>query len=49
MSFLLGPPVLGFVAEHLGIRWAFGLGLPLIMLSLAAAPILRGERHRAAL
>ncbi len=30
--FLLGPPLLGFVAQHWGIRWAFGLGLPLVVL-----------------
>lgn len=35
--FLLGPPLLGFIAEHWGIRWAFGLGLPLVVLSLALA------------
>lgn len=35
--FLLGPPLLGFVAEHWGIRWAFGLGLPLVALSLAVS------------
>jgi MFS family permease len=40
-SFLLGPPLLGFVAQHLGIRWAFGVGLPLVALSLATSPILR--------
>ncbi|HVO05692.1 MAG TPA: MFS transporter [Burkholderiaceae bacterium] len=40
-SFLLGPPLLGFVAQHMGIRWAFGVGLPLVALSLAALPILR--------
>jgi len=40
-SFLLGPPLLGFVAQHMGIRWAFGVGLPLVVLSLAALPILR--------
>jgi MFS family permease len=33
MIFLLAPPILGFVAEHFGIRAAFGLGLPLILLS----------------
>jgi len=41
VSFLLAPPLLGFVAEHLGIRWTFGLGLPLVVLSLAVSPILR--------
>lgn len=35
--FLVGPPLLGFVAEHWGIRWAYGLGLPLVALSLAAS------------
>lgn len=35
MAFLIGPPLLGFVAEHIGLRWAFGAGLPLIVLSLA--------------
>jgi MFS family permease len=37
VAFLLGPPLLGFVAEHAGIRWAFGIGLPLVALSLAVA------------
>lgn len=32
--FLLAPPVLGQVAEHLGIRWAFGVCLPLVALGL---------------
>lgn len=31
--FLLGPPLLGFVAEHAGLRWTFGLGLPLVAVS----------------
>ena len=42
VSFLLAPPLLGFVAEHLGIRWAFGLGLPLLVLSLDVSSALRG-------
>ncbi len=37
MVFLLAPPLLGFVAEHYGIRTAFGIGLPLIVLSLMTA------------
>ncbi|MGV8986956.1 MAG: MFS transporter [Cypionkella sp.] len=37
MMFLLGPPLLGFVAAHLGIRMAFGISLPLIFISLATA------------
>jgi MFS family permease len=37
VAFLLGPPLLGYVAEHFGIRWAFGIGLPLVVLGLFAA------------
>lgn len=37
VSFLLAPPLLGFVAEYWGIRTSFGLGLPLVLLSLAAS------------
>ena len=47
VSFLLGPPLLGFVAEHLGIRWSFGVGLPLVLLSLAVSSILRAAPHPA--
>lgn len=32
--FLLGPPRLGYIAEHFGIRWSFGISIPLIILSL---------------
>jgi MFS family permease len=35
VSFLLAPPLLGFVAEHWGIRWTFALGLPLLLVSAA--------------
>ena len=31
--FLVAPPLLGFVAEHIGIRWSFGIGLPFVVLS----------------
>jgi MFS family permease len=47
--FLLAPPILGFVAEHFGIRVSFGLGLPLVILTLlfthhlAAGGIARGK------
>lgn len=37
VAFLLGPPLLGFVAQHWGIRWTFGLGLPLVALSFVMA------------
>ncbi len=39
-AFLLGPPLLGFVAEHYGIQWTFGVGLPLVILGLATAHVL---------
>jgi len=39
-AFLLGPPLLGFVAEHYGIQWTFGVGLPLVALGLATAHVL---------
>jgi MFS family permease len=38
--FLLAPPILGFIAQSLGIRWSFGIGLPLIVLSFALAGVL---------
>ena len=35
---------LGFAAEHWGIRWSFGLGLPLLLLSLAVSGALVQRR-----
>ena len=35
--FLLGPPLVGLVAEAFGIRWSFGICLPLIAVSFIAA------------
>ncbi len=35
--FLVGPPLLGLVAEHWGIRWTYGIALPLVLLSIASA------------
>lgn len=46
--FLIGPPLLGSIAEHWGIRWAFGLGLPLVALSLAASRSLGQAAPRSA-
>ena len=48
VAFMLAPPSLGFVAQHLGIRWAFGVGLPLVLLSLAASDVLRARTPAAA-
>ena len=39
-AFLLGPPLLGYVAEHFGIRWTFGVGFPLVALGLFTAHVL---------
>jgi len=35
--FLLAPPSLGFIAEHIGIRYSFVVGLPLVLLSWLTA------------
>lgn len=43
VAFLLGPPLLGYLAQALGIRWAFGAGLPLVALSFATAGALRAR------
>ena len=47
MVFLLGPPMLGFVAEHFGLRWAFGIGLPLVAVSIAMSGTLGRKPQRA--
>lgn len=46
VAFLLGPPLLGFVAEGWGIRWVYGLRLPFVLISFLAASAL-GQRPRA--
>lgn len=33
VTFLLAPPALGFIGEHVGMRAAFGVGLPFVVLS----------------
>jgi MFS family permease len=43
-ALLLGPPLLGFVAEHVGIRWAFGIGLPLAIIALAFTNVFASRR-----
>ena len=45
MMFLLGPPLLGHVAQSFGIRTAFGLSLPLILISLVTAGALGQRAH----
>jgi MFS family permease len=46
IAFLLGPPLLGYVAEHFGIRWSFGIGIPLVILSLVFAGALGAKPIR---
>lgn len=48
VAFLLGPPLLGFVAEHLGLRWTFGLGLPLIIFSFILSGALASKPPKSA-
>jgi MFS family permease len=43
VAFLLGPPLLGHVAQAFGIRWSFGIGVPLVALSFVAAVALRSR------
>jgi MFS family permease len=47
VAFLLAPPSLGWVAEHWGLRLAFGVGLPLVLVSLLATPVLKSAPPRA--
>ncbi|MDZ7938857.1 MAG: MFS transporter [Rhodoferax sp.] len=47
VSFLLAPPLLGFVAQHFGIQWAFGVALPLVVLSLSLSSAIGASgRHK---
>ncbi|MES0133218.1 MFS transporter [Mesorhizobium sp. M0029] len=48
VAFLLGPPLLGFVSDHWGIRSAFGIGIPFIILSLLTAGSLGRSASRPA-
>ncbi len=40
-AFLLGPPLLGYIGEHFGLHWAFGVGIPLTLIGLFTAQSLR--------
>jgi MFS family permease len=39
-AFLLGPPLLGYIGEHFGIQWVFGVGIPLVLLGFTTAHVL---------
>ena len=43
VAFLFGPPLLGFVAQHWGIQWAYGIGLPFVALSFWTSSALQPE------
>jgi hypothetical protein len=45
VSFLLAPPLLGYVAQNFGIRWSFGIALPLVITSLSLSRVLGPSRH----
>ncbi len=44
--FFLAPPLLGFVAEHAGIRMAYFTCLPLVIAALFCVPALSGRVER---
>jgi len=44
VSFLLAPPLLGLVAQSFGIRWSFGIALPLVIASLWLSRVLGASR-----
>lgn len=44
IAFLVGPPLLGWVATSLGIRWSFGITLPLVALAFWASSALVPRR-----
>lgn len=44
IAFLVGPPLLGWVATAFGIRWSFGIALPLVLLGWWAARALAPRR-----
>jgi MFS family permease len=44
VAFLIGPPLLGFVAEHYGVRMSYAVCLPLVVASWFAARSLRPPR-----
>jgi hypothetical protein len=47
VAFLLAPPLLAFMAEP-WLRWSFGLGLPLVLVSLAMSGMLAARPSPAA-
>jgi MFS family permease len=44
VSFLLAPPLLGLVAQGFGIRWSFGIALPLVLASLWLSSVLGASK-----
>jgi MFS family permease len=46
MIFLLGPPLLGSLGEHIGVNWIYGVGAPLAILSWFSADSLKTNHSR---
>ena len=44
VSFLLAPPLLGLVAQQFGIRWSFGIALPLVLTGLWLSAVLGASK-----
>lgn len=44
VTFLIAPPLLGLIAEHFGIRYSFGVGIPLVVVSWFALPALKPDK-----
>ena len=47
--FLVGPPLLGFVAEHWGLEWTFGVAMPFVLVTLLTAGALAPRRQSIAI
>jgi hypothetical protein len=43
LIFLIGPPLLGNVGQSVGIRWVFGVTIPLIILGYFLSSALGGS------
>lgn len=47
ITFLVAPPLLGFIAEQYGIRVSFGIGIPLVLLSFLTLSSLKPRAAKA--
>ncbi len=42
-TFLVAPPTLGFIGEHFGLRFSFGIGIPLVLVSFLTLYVLKPQ------